>query len=94
MSTEPLSRREREIMDILFRLRSASAADVRAEMPEAPSDSAVRTILGFLCDKGHVRRRKEGRKFLYAPGTPPGRAKRRALSHLSLIHISEPTRPY
>ncbi|QDV08170.1 Penicillinase repressor [Planctomycetes bacterium Poly30] len=82
MSTEPLSRREREILDILFRLRGGSAAEVRAEMSEPPSDSAVRTILGLLCDKGHARRRKEGRKYLYAPGTSPGRAKRRALSHL------------
>jgi len=82
MSTEPLSRREREILEILFRIQNGSAADVRAEMSDAPSDSAVRTILGLLCDKGHVRRRKEGRKFLYAPGTSPGRAKRRALSHL------------
>ena len=70
-------------MDILHRIQPGSAVEVRAEMDEPPSDSAVRTILGLLCDKGHVRRKKQGRKFLYAPATSEGRAKRSALSHLA-----------
>ena len=83
MTAPPFSRREREIMDILHRVQPGSAADVRAEMEDPPSDSAVRTILGLLCDKGHVRRKKQGRKFLYSPAATEGRAKRSALSHLS-----------
>lgn len=69
-------------MDILFRIHEGSATEIRGEMDSPPSDSAVRTMLGLLCDKGHVRRKKDGRKFLYAPGTTPARAKRSALSHL------------
>lgn len=82
MSTPSLSRREREILDILFRLEKASAGDVRESMEDPPSDSAVRTILGLLCEKSHVRRERQGRKFLYAPRTPRRRALKSALSHL------------
>lgn len=83
MSAPTLSRREREILDILHRIHPGSAADVRAEMGSPPSDSAVRTILGLLCEKGHVCREKQGRKFLYAPAAPEARARRSALSHLA-----------
>lgn len=69
-------------MEILLRLRRGSAADVRAEMADPPSDSAVRTFLGFLCDKGHLRRRKDGRKFIYAPVVAPGRARKNAFMRL------------
>ena len=83
MSDTPLSRREREIMDILFRIQKGSVGEVLDEMEDPPSYSGVRAILGLLADKGHLRRRKVGRKYVYAPGTPPGRAKRSALNHLA-----------
>lgn len=81
MSVQPLSRREREVVDILYAIEGGSAADVLAAMKDPPSYSAVRAVLGLLVEKGHVRRRKEGRKYLYAPGTPPSRARRSALRH-------------
>jgi predicted transcriptional regulator len=60
-----LSRRERQIVDVLFRLGKASAADVRNAMPEPPSDSAVRTILRILEKKGVVRHEEEGGKYWF-----------------------------
>ena len=71
-----LSRREREIVDILYRLGEASAADVRQAMADPPSYSAVRTFLRLLLAKGHVRHRRDGRRYLYAPVVSPARARR------------------
>jgi len=85
MSTDQrfLSRRERQIMDILYRLCSATALQVMEEMgPEPPSYSTVRTLLGILEKKGHVRHEKEGHHYTYVPITPAGEARYSALSHL------------
>ena len=62
-----LSRRERQIMDILYRRGEASAADVRGELPEPPSYSAVRAMLRILEDKGHLTHRRIGNRYVYAP---------------------------
>lgn len=72
MKPEPheLSRREREIMDILYRLGEAGAAEVAARMHENPGYDSVRVTLGILAKKGHVGRRLEGRRYLYAPTVP------------------------
>jgi predicted transcriptional regulator len=77
-----LSRREREIMEILFRLRRASAAEVHREMEDAPSYSAVRAHLRTLEEKGHIRHEAEDLRYVYAPTTQPSRARRSALRHL------------
>lgn len=69
-------------MDVLFRLGEGSVADVRAEMAAPPSYSAVRALLGLLAEKGHVRRRKVGRKYVYTPAVPAAHARRNALRHL------------
>ena len=70
-----LSRRERQIMDILFRLGRAPASVVREELPGDPSSSTVRTQLRILERKGHVRHEEEGLRYVYRPVTPPaGRA--------------------
>ncbi len=61
-----LSRRERQIMDVVYRRGRASAAEVRGELPDAPSDSAVRALLRILKDKGHLRRERSGVRFIYA----------------------------
>jgi len=82
MSIPALSRREREIMDVLFRLGEGSVTEVRAEMGAPPSYSAVRALLGLLGEKGHVKHRKVGRKYVYAPTLPASRASRNALRHL------------
>ena len=77
-----LSRRERQILDILYQRGKASAADVRQAMADAPSNSAVRTLLRVLEDKGHVRHRAEGLKYVYVPTVGPEKAKRSAVRHV------------
>ncbi|MBK1882456.1 BlaI/MecI/CopY family transcriptional regulator [Luteolibacter pohnpeiensis] len=77
-----MSRRERQVMDILFRLGSASAEEVRCELPDPPSYSAVRALLSTLKEKGLVNYTKQSRHFVYKPTVPEKRAKRNALSQL------------
>jgi predicted transcriptional regulator len=77
-----LSRRERQIVDALFKLGRASAAEVRAELPDAPSYSAVRALLRILEEKGHVRHEQDGPRYVYVPTVARDSAKRSALRHL------------
>ncbi len=77
-----LTKRERQIMDVLFREGTATAAAVRARMPDPPSYSAVRTLLRILEDKGHVRHKRDGIRYVYAPTVAPDRARRSALKHI------------
>jgi len=74
-----LSRREREIQDILYRLGKASAADVLAQMKVPPSYSAVRALLRILEEKGHARHEEEGKRYLYLPTEPRNAAANNAL---------------
>ena len=77
-----LSKRERQIMDVLYGAGRATAADVRARMPEPPSYSAVRTLLRILEEKGHVRHEQDGIRYVYVPTVTPAKAQRSALKHL------------
>jgi len=77
-----LSRRERQIMDILYQRGKASASDVREAMESAPSYSAVRAMLRVLEEKGHVRHQAEGLKYVYVPVVAREKAKRSAVKHL------------
>jgi predicted transcriptional regulator len=77
-----LSRRERQIMDILYRQGKASANDVRDAMENAPSYSAVRAMLRVLEEKGHVRHQAEGLKYVYLPTVGRDKAKRSAVKHM------------
>lgn len=77
-----LSRRERQIMDILYQRGKASASDVREAMPDAPSYSAVRAMLRILEEKGHLKHQEEGLKYVYAPTVARDKAKRSAVQHL------------
>ena len=77
-----LSRRERQIMDILFRRGRATAADVMAELPGQPSYSTVRTQLRVLEEKGHVRHQLDGVRFVYMPVLARQAARKSALRHL------------
>ncbi len=77
-----LSRRERQIMDLLFRKGRATAADVMNGIPEAPSYSAVRALLRILEQKEHVRHEEEGRAYVYMPLARRDTARQSALSHL------------
>lgn len=74
-----LSRRERQIMDIVYARGEASAADVLADMPDPPSRTAVRTLLRILEEKGHLRHRQEGLAYVYQPSRPRRSAGRSAL---------------
>jgi BlaI family penicillinase repressor len=77
-----LSRRERQIMDVLYTNGRATAAEVQMAMPEAPSYSAVRAMLRILEEKGHVRHDQDGPRYVYLPTVPRENAKRSALRHM------------
>lgn len=78
-----VSRRERQIMDALFRLGAASVADVRKNLPNAPSYSSVRAQLRILEDKGHVTHTQDGPRYVYRPRMTQDRARRSALAHVA-----------
>jgi predicted transcriptional regulator len=77
-----LSRRERQIMDVLHAKEGASAAEVRAALPDAPGYSAVRALLRILEDKGHIRHRREGVRYVYLPRASRETASRSALERV------------
>jgi predicted transcriptional regulator len=77
-----LSRRERQIMDILYQRGKASASEVREAMDAAPGYSAVRAMLRILEEKGHIRHRAEGLKYVYVPVVAHDQAKRSAVEHV------------
>ena len=77
-----LSRRERQIMDILFRQGRATAADVMGELPNEPSYSTVRTQLRVLEQKGQVRHEDDGVRFVYMPVVARHAARKSALRHV------------
>jgi len=80
--TEALSRRERQIMDVLHRLGQATAADIEEALPDAPSYSAVRAHLRTLEEKGHVRHEVDQLRYVYFPTVNPERARKSAVRHL------------
>jgi predicted transcriptional regulator len=75
-----LSRREREIMDAVYRLGKATAGEILEAMPDPPSYSAVRTQLSILEEKGHLTHTEDGRRFVYLPTRPRQDAARSALN--------------
>src|SRR5437763_16201957 len=77
-----LSRRERQIIDILYRRGRATAAEVMEELPADTTSSTVRTQLRVLEDKGHVRHEDDGQRYVYSPAVPRGTVRRSALKHL------------
>jgi predicted transcriptional regulator len=82
MQLPPLSRREREIMDILYRRGRASAKVVHEEMADPPTYSAVRATLRVLEDKSHVTHQQHGRSYVYSPATAPTSARNAAVDRL------------
>ncbi len=77
-----LSRRERQIVDILYTQGRATAAEVQTALPDPPSYSAVRAMLRILEDKGHVRHEQDGPRYVYLPTVARDNAKRSALKHM------------
>ncbi len=82
MSTSNLSARERQIMDVIYSRGEATVAEVLRELPKPPSYSAVRGLMGILEEKGHLEHREEGRRYVYLPTVPRGRAQRSALERV------------
>ena len=80
--TQTLSRRERQIMDILYRLGSATAAEVKENITDAPSYSAVRALLRILEEKGHIRHAYDGPRYVYAPVVSRPVAQKSALKQI------------
>src|SRR5258706_7213240 len=87
-----LSRRERQIMDILYREGRAAATDVMALLPDPPGYSAVRALLRALENKGHARHVLEGTRYVYLPTVPADRARRSALRRAVGTLFSGPPR--
>src|SRR4051795_9104267 len=77
-----LSRRERQIVDILYAKGRATAADVQTALPDPPSYSAVRAMLRILEDKGHVKHEQDGPRYVYVPTVGHDNARRSALKHV------------
>ncbi len=77
-----LTRRERQIMDILYEQGEASVGEVRRALPNAPSYSAVRALMRKLLDKGHASYREEGTRYVYRPVLARNRARRSALQRV------------
>ena len=78
----PLSRRERQIMDILYESKECSAHDIRDRMPDPPSYSAVRALLAKMLEKGYVDNRQEGARYIYFPAQALSSARKNALQRL------------
>jgi BlaI family transcriptional regulator, penicillinase repressor len=77
-----LSRREQELMDILFQRGSATVAEVLESLADPPGYSAVRATLNILVNKGHARQEQDGPRYVYSPAVSVGTAQRAALRHL------------
>jgi BlaI family transcriptional regulator, penicillinase repressor len=77
-----LSRRERQIMDVVYALGRATAAEIHERLPNAPHSAAVRTLLRILEEKGHLQHEKSGPRHVYFPTTPRDVARSSALGHL------------
>ena len=79
---QELSRRERQIIDILYTQGKATAAEVQSALPDPPSYSAVRAMLRILEEKGHVRHQQDGPRYVYLPTVARDSAKKSALRHM------------
>lgn len=79
---QTLSRREREVMDVLYRRGEATVAEVMDDLKDPPTYSAVRSILRVLTEKGHIVYRADGPRYVYAPAVGADRARKAALDHV------------
>lgn len=78
----PLTKRERQIMDVLYSRGTATVADVLEALPDPPSYSSVRAMLRYLEDKGYVRHETDGPRYVYAPTAAKQEVRKSALGHL------------
>ncbi|MFL6247190.1 MAG: BlaI/MecI/CopY family transcriptional regulator [Thermoanaerobaculia bacterium] len=82
MASDPLSRRERQILDVIYNLGRATASEVLERLPDAPTYTTVRGLLRVLESKGHVRHEDEGGRYVYIPTLTKQRAAKSALKHV------------
>ena len=82
ISEKELTRRERQVMDVLYQLNRATAQDIQEALPDKPHYSAVRSLLTVLEEKGAVKHTRESRKYVYEPTVSPVRARKGALKRL------------
>jgi predicted transcriptional regulator len=78
----PLSRRERELLDVIYRLERATATEIHAQLKNPPTPTTVRGLLRVLEAKGHIRHEHEGKRYVYFPRTPRSEAGRSILQHV------------
>jgi len=86
-----LSRRERQIMDIIYEMKESTAQQVLDRLPSPPSYSAVRALLRVLENKGHLTHRQEGPRYIYVPLLSKDKARRTALRHLKKTFFDNST---
>jgi BlaI family transcriptional regulator, penicillinase repressor len=79
---DPLSRRERQVMNIIYAKGRATATEIHAALPDPPTFSATRAIMRTLEEKGHIRHEEQGLKYIYSPVVPADKARRSALSNV------------
>lgn len=92
-ATEQLSKRERQAMDLLYRLGEASAQEIWEQLPDRPNYSAVRSLLAILEEKGLVKHTRQSKKYIYQPTVSPNRARKGAVRRLlSTFFQDSPTR--
>jgi predicted transcriptional regulator len=84
-----LSKRERQIMDVIYRRNSASVKEVLEEIPNPPSYSAVRALINVLEGKGFVKHKKEGKKYIYSPTIPHKKAMSSAIKQLLRTYFND-----
>ena len=82
LTTLALTRRESQIMEILYRRKRATAQEIRSELPEAPGGSSVRKLLDIMMDRGLLGREYDGPRYIYFPAARPAKASRSALKQL------------
>jgi BlaI family transcriptional regulator, penicillinase repressor len=93
MSIDPLSRRERQVMNIIYARGHATAAEIHEALPDPPTFSATRAVIRTLEEKGHLTHQEQGLRYIYRPVVPPEKARRSAVSQLvTTFFQGSPTR--
>jgi BlaI family penicillinase repressor len=93
MSNDPLSRRERQVMNIIYARGYATAAEIHEALPDPPTFSATRAVIRTLEEKGHITHQEQGLRYIYRPVVPPEKARRSAVSQLvTTFFQGSPTR--
>ena len=88
-SPSALSRRESQVMDILHRRSGATVAEIMADLPVPPTDSAVRSVLRILGEKGLIKHREDGPRYIYYPAQPTETAREDVLAHVVRTYFGD-----